>query len=56
VEPALTAAYEAGIRSLRRAGAHLLVFEVTDLDPAALADADEPADLPGSTRPPTTGQ
>lgn len=46
----LAAAYEAGVRSLRRAGADLLVFEVLGLDPAALADADEPSDLPGSLR------
>lgn len=45
---ALAAAYAAGVRSLRRAGGDLLVYEVHGLDPAALADADEPADLPGS--------
>ncbi len=44
----LAAAHAAGARSLRRAGADLLLFEVHDLDPAALADADEPSDLPGS--------
>jgi molybdenum cofactor guanylyltransferase len=56
VAPALMTAYEAGVRSLRAAGAQLLLYEVADLDPAALADADEPADLPGSTRPRSTGQ
>lgn len=44
----LAAAHAAGARSLRRAGADLLLYEVHDLDPAALADADEPSDLPGS--------
>jgi molybdopterin-guanine dinucleotide biosynthesis protein A len=56
VAPALVAAYEGGARSLRRAGAELLIFEVTDLDPAALADADEPADLSESRRAPRAGQ
>lgn len=42
---ALVAARDGGIRSLRRAGADLLVFDVHGLDPAALADADEPEDL-----------
>lgn len=44
----LAAAHASGMRSLRRAGADLLVYEVHGLDPAALADADEPWDLPGS--------
>jgi molybdopterin-guanine dinucleotide biosynthesis protein A len=44
----LAQAYRAGVRSLRRAGADLLVYEVLGLDPAALADADEPSHLPGS--------
>ncbi|MGH9276056.1 MAG: molybdenum cofactor guanylyltransferase [Acidimicrobiales bacterium] len=45
---ALVAAYERGDRSLKRAGADLLIFEVTGLDPEALLDADEPGDLPPS--------
>lgn len=44
----LAAAYDLGARSLRRAGADLLVFEVVGLDPRSLADADVPTDLPGS--------
>ncbi|MET0729245.1 MAG: molybdenum cofactor guanylyltransferase [Acidimicrobiales bacterium] len=44
--PALEAAYERGVRSLRRAGADLLVYELHDIDPGALLDADEPGDLP----------
>lgn len=44
--PALVAAYERGDRSLRRAGADLLVFEVPGIEAAAVADADEPGDLP----------
>lgn len=43
---ALEAAYERGDRSLKRAGADLLVFEVEGLPEAALADADTPEDLP----------
>lgn len=43
---ALVAAYERGSRSLRRAGMDLLVFEVEDIEAAAVADADEPGDLP----------
>lgn len=43
---ALVAAYDQGQRSLKRAAAELLIFEVTGLDPVALADADEPGDLP----------
>ena len=43
---ALVAAYERGERSLKRAGADLLIFEVAGLDPQALRDADEPGDLP----------
>jgi molybdenum cofactor guanylyltransferase len=43
---ALVAAYERGDRSLKRAGADLLIFEVAGLDPTALLDADEPGDLP----------
>lgn len=43
---ALAAAHEAGARSLRRAAADLLVFEVHGLPGAALADADVPGDLP----------
>jgi molybdopterin-guanine dinucleotide biosynthesis protein A len=44
----LVDAWERGDRSLREAGADLLVFEVTGLDPVGLADADEPGDLPPS--------
>jgi molybdopterin-guanine dinucleotide biosynthesis protein A len=47
---ALRTAYDRGDRSLNRAGADLLLYEVTDLDPRALVDADEPADLPGRPR------
>lgn len=43
---ALAAAYGRGDRSLRRAGADLLVVEVHGLDVRALADADVPGDLP----------
>lgn len=43
---ALVAAYERGDRSLKRAGADLLIFEVAGLDRTALLDADEPGDLP----------
>jgi molybdopterin-guanine dinucleotide biosynthesis protein A len=43
---ALTGAYERGDRSLKRAGADLLIFELAGLDPEALLDADEPGDLP----------
>jgi molybdopterin-guanine dinucleotide biosynthesis protein A len=45
---ALVAAYERGDRSLRRAGADLLVYELHGLDRDALADADAPGDLPPS--------
>lgn len=53
--PALEAAWEAGARSLRRAGADLRLAEVTELDPAALVDADSPADLPGRDGPLAAG-
>jgi len=43
---ALAAAYDRGDRSLRRAGADLLIFEVAGLPEAALRDADAPGDLP----------
>lgn len=43
---ALVTAYERGDRSLKRAGADLLIFEVVGLDPEALVDADQPGDLP----------
>jgi molybdopterin-guanine dinucleotide biosynthesis protein A len=43
---ALDAAYSAGARSLRRAASTLPVVVVEDLSPAALADADDPGDLP----------
>ncbi len=42
----LRAAYEAGERAPRRAVTGLTVASVTGLTPAALADADDPADLP----------
>ena len=41
----LGARYRDGLRSLRRAAAGLPLLELTDLDPAHLADADTPADL-----------
>ncbi len=44
LEP-LTAAFVAGERSVHRALRALAVVEVLDVDPAALADADTPADL-----------
>jgi molybdopterin-guanine dinucleotide biosynthesis protein A/rhodanese-related sulfurtransferase len=53
--PRLEAAWAAGTRSLRRAGADLPLTEVADLDPAALADADWPIDLPGRDGPPSAG-
>ncbi len=43
----LEAAYAAGLRSLRRAGAALPLVVVDDLPAAALLDADDPGDLPG---------
>lgn len=43
---ALAGAHRGGERSLRRTAAELAVVEVSGLDPAALRDADEPADLP----------
>lgn len=46
VLPALEAAYDRGERSLKRAGADLAICEVTGLDSVAVADADEPGDLP----------
>jgi molybdopterin-guanine dinucleotide biosynthesis protein A len=48
-EPALTAlaaAWDRGDRSLKRAAAALALVDVGGIVPAALADADEPADLP----------
>jgi molybdopterin-guanine dinucleotide biosynthesis protein A len=45
-ERALVAAHGRGDRSLKRAGADLLIFELGGLDPEALRDADEPGDLP----------
>lgn len=45
---ALVDSWERGVRSLRDACAELLIFEVADLDPNGLDDADEPADLPPS--------
>jgi rhodanese-related sulfurtransferase/molybdopterin-guanine dinucleotide biosynthesis protein A len=43
--PALEDRYRAGHRSLRHAAAGLPLVELTDVDPAHLADADTPADL-----------
>lgn len=43
---ALSAAWRTGARSLRRAARGLTVVEVRGLDPAAVADADTPGDLP----------
>jgi molybdopterin-guanine dinucleotide biosynthesis protein A len=43
----LAASWADGARSLRRAAAHLVVAEVHGLSPDAVADADEPGDLPG---------
>ena len=43
--PTLEAAYGAGARSLKRGAAGLPLIEVYGLDPAAVADADEPGDL-----------
>lgn len=45
--PALGARYAAGARSLKRASADLPLVEVAGLPAAALADADQPSDLPG---------
>ena len=48
VRPALERALAAGERSIRRAlvAAQIAVLDVHELDPAALRDADVPADLP----------
>jgi molybdopterin-guanine dinucleotide biosynthesis protein A len=43
--PALAAAYGSGERAVHRAVMALDVVEVTGVDPAAVADADTPADL-----------
>jgi molybdopterin-guanine dinucleotide biosynthesis protein A len=43
---ALAGAWEQGDRSLRRAAATMPLVDVPDIAPAALVDADEPADLP----------
>lgn len=48
--PALVAAYAGGERSLRRAAADLLVFELAGIEPEELADADLPSDLPSDLR------
>lgn len=44
--PALRAAHERGVRSLRRAAPGLSLVEVLGLPADALVDADEPGDLP----------
>lgn len=46
--PLLQAAFAAGERSVRRALATVPVIELHGLDPATLADADEPGDLPAA--------
>lgn len=56
VAPLLRDAVEAGERSLRAVGGQLLVFEVEQLDPSALLDADTPGDLPGSLGNPAGGR
>lgn len=38
-----------GVSSLRRAAEHLSLVELTDVDPAAVRDADTPAALPGGS-------
>jgi molybdopterin-guanine dinucleotide biosynthesis protein A len=45
--PSLRAAREAGIGSLKRGTAGLTLVELVDLPADALADADQPEDLPG---------
>ena len=45
----LDAVRSGAVTSLRRAAPQLRLLEVTDLDPAAVADADQPADLPGGS-------
>jgi molybdopterin-guanine dinucleotide biosynthesis protein A len=53
VRSALEVQFEAGERSLHRAvsSAALKVVEIDEVEPAALADADTPDDLPGSHHP-----
>lgn len=42
----LEQAHKDGARSLRRATSRLVIVEVTGIDPASVADADAPGDLP----------
>jgi molybdopterin-guanine dinucleotide biosynthesis protein A len=49
---ALVGSFESGERSLQRAAAELLVFEVPGISARWLADADEPGDLPRPGYPP----
>jgi len=51
-EPALRAAFDAGERALRRAVADLRVALVDGVDPAALADADDPDSFAAAARHP----
>jgi molybdopterin-guanine dinucleotide biosynthesis protein A len=44
--PRLADRYAAGARSLRRAAADLAILAVEGITPAAVADADQPSDLP----------
>ena len=46
----LDALYMTGIGSLRRAASGLSLVEVQGIEPAAVADADEPAELPATLR------
>jgi rhodanese-related sulfurtransferase len=49
--PRLAAPRQRGVASLKRAAEGLHLVVVRGLDPAALADADTPADLPGTLHP-----
>lgn len=50
--PDLEQAWGEGVRSLRSAARRVEVVEVADIDPEAVADADEPGDLAGRATPP----
>jgi rhodanese-related sulfurtransferase/molybdopterin-guanine dinucleotide biosynthesis protein A len=50
-EPRLAAPRQRGVASLKRAAEGLELVVVRGIDPAALADADTPADLPGTLHP-----